>query len=713
METFFNPRAVAVVGAGTDNLGNHVVKNLIKGYQGGIYPVNRNHQTIEGLPCFPSVESIDGPVDLAIVLVPAAVVPAVLTACAAKGITRVIIESAGFAESGANGVALQERCVSIARQAGMRLWGPNCMGIVDVRREHFFTFMHPAIRAEGLLPGRISLIVQSGMMSAVFLAELARRGIGVAKACSIGNRCDVDECDLIPYLQQDPDTDVIAMYLESIPRGRLFARLVQSSNKPIVLLKGGRSRAGAAAAMSHTHSLSGDSRLLNSILSLSGVIQADSIFEMMETAKALQTMPPLPPRCRAAIVTLSGGAGILACDALEKHGIAIAALSEHTRTEVGRVFPPWMRVSNPIDLFPAVSINGRKVTFDCALSGVLADPGVDALVIHYVAGLDEAVPDLAELKRIMDQTGKAIVFWLMGRKEGSRKFREKARSVGIAVHDDAVRIAQGLSAVSRFGAYRNDPMPVAGEEPADPGSSLPPLPYLESVWDEYDSKGLLSRWGIPVVREQIVTDLDSAWEAAQRLGPPVVLKGLAPATAHKTELGLVKLGLTERVQLQSAFEGLQKGLQGQGRILIQKQAPSEYELIAGFMRDEQFGACVMFGLGGILAELEPDVMFALAPLNRAGALKLLRSLRNRKLMQGFRGMAPIDEEAMAGILVKLGDLGVAYPQIAQIDINPLVVAGGKPLAVDAGIVLYNGSEEFVHPGAGRDPGRSLNPGGNP
>jgi acetate---CoA ligase (ADP-forming) len=692
METFFNPRSVAVVGAGTQNLGNLVVKNLIDGYQGDIYPVNPNHGAIEGLPCYASIADIPGPVGLAVVLVPAAAVPAVLTECATKGTRRVIIESAGFAEAGPDGLALQDRCVAIAKDAGMRLWGPNCMGIVDVLRQNFFTFMHPAIRAEGLPPGRTSLIVQSGMMSAVFLAELARRDIGVSKACSIGNRCDVDECDLIPYLQQDPDTAVIAMYLESIPRGRRFVRLVQTSNKPIVLLKGGQSKTGAIAAMSHTHSLSGNARLLDSILALSGVVQAGSVFEMMETAQTLAGIPRLDPRCRTAIITLSGGAGILACDALEKQGISIATLSENTKTEMSRVFPPWMPVCNPIDLFPAVSMHGRRAPFVTALSAVLSDPGVDAVVIHYVAGLEEAAPDLVDLRKNMDQAGKAVMFWLMGSREGCRRFREQARAAGIPVHDDAVRIAQGLAAVARFSAHRSEPLITEGEGQPDRPEE-PPLPCGAATWDEYDSKRLLAEWRIPVVEERLVSDPEDAWAAFRSIGPPVVLKGLAPGMAHKTEHGLVKLGLSDRDKLQAAFEMLQNKMNPRGRILIQKQVSVDYELIAGFMRDDQFGPCVMFGLGGILAELEPDVMFAPAPLSPAGALRLMRSLRNRRLMQGFRGMPPIDEKAMADMLVRLGALGLAYPQIAEIDINPVAVAGGKPVAVDATVVLKKGSNE--------------------
>ena len=247
------------------------------------------------------------------------------------------------------------------------------MGLVDIHQKHFFTFMHPGVREEGLLPGRISLIVQSGMMSAIFLAELGRRGIGIAKACSIGNRADVDECDILEYLLKDPDTEVIALYLESIPRGRLFAQIAEGSTKPIVLLKGGKSKAGALAAKSHTYSLSGNSRLLNSVLEMSGVILADSIYQMMDLANTLATIPHVNPPCRTAVLSLSGGAGVLACDALESHGVPVAQLSEQTQKTVGEVFPVWMPVTNPIDLFPSVGLHGRDVVFDHTISAVLED----------------------------------------------------------------------------------------------------------------------------------------------------------------------------------------------------------------------------------------------------------------------------------------------------------------------------------------------------
>jgi acetate---CoA ligase (ADP-forming) len=315
--------------------------------------------------------------------------------------------------------------------------------------------MHPRVREEGVLLGRISLIVQSGMMSAIFLAELARKGIGIAKACSIGNRADVDECDVLEYLLKDPDTDVIALYLESIPRGRIFAQMVQRSTKPIVVLKGGRSKAGAIAAKSHTFSLAGNSRLLTSVLEGSGVTLVDEIFQMMDLANALTVIGRINPACRTAIVTLSGGAGILACDALEKRGLTVAQLSDETRKAIGEVFPDWMPVSNPVDLFPAVSTHGRDVSFNRAISSVLNDSNVDVLLIHYVAGLDEAFPDLADLKKRADELGKLVVFWLMGLQKACERFRQEAREIGILVHEDVSRMADCLWAASNFWASRS------------------------------------------------------------------------------------------------------------------------------------------------------------------------------------------------------------------------------------------------------------------
>ncbi len=446
MDKFFHPDSISVIGASKGKLGGQVLQNLLNGYRGSVYPVNPNYEEILGLPCFPSLESIPHKVDLAIVMVPAPLVPSVLEACGRKDVKRVIIESAGFAEVGEEGIALQEQCKAIAADAGIRVWGPNCMGLVDVRKRHFFSFMSQKIYEDELIPGGISLIVQSGMLSAIFLSELSRREIGVSKACSIGNRMDLDECDLLKYLLEDPETDVVALYLESIPRGRLFADIAKRADKPIVVLKGGRSESGARAALSHTFSLSGNSRLQDSVLRTCGVILAEDIYQMMDIANALTVISGIPSKPRAAIVTLSGGAGILACDALERHGIRVPRLSEKTGNALAEIFPDWMPVANPIDLFPAFAAHGREIVFNQTIPIVLEDPNVDILLIHYVAGVGDDYVDFEGLKKKVDKEGKAIFLWVMGRGEGLHRFLRKARASRLAVHGEITRIADCLAA---------------------------------------------------------------------------------------------------------------------------------------------------------------------------------------------------------------------------------------------------------------------------
>jgi acyl-CoA synthetase (NDP forming) len=691
MDLFFNPSSVAVIGASNRKGGYQIIRNLLYGYDGTIYPVNPNYKEIQGIPCFPSVEDITNQVDMAIIFVPAPAVPSVLKSCALKGITRVMIESAGFAEVGDNGKAIQDRCAAIAKEAGIRIWGPNCMGLVDVRRKYFFTFMSPIIYEDGLIPGRVSLIAQSGMLSAAFLADLmSQRTIGISKVCSIGNKSDVDECDLLEYLLGDTETDVVALYLESIPRGRLFAEIAVMAAKPIVALKGGKSKAGTRAAMSHTSSLSGNSRLLESILQMSGITLANDFHQMIDLARTLSMFPDAISTSRTVILTFSGGAGILSCDLMEKNGINIAQLSEKTIDALGTIFPNWMPVTNPVDLYPAMELHGRDPTYNQAISIVLEDPNVDVILVHYVAGLSDQILDLNTLKIRADSVGKAVLFWLIGLREDARSFRLKAQACGIPVYGEISRAVECLSAAVNFRPQKTHKNGLDDDVlPLPECNKQEPLLLLknERVLDEYESKHLLDRWHIPVVEEKLVPTLSKAEKAAQAMGFPVVLKGLLPGEVHKTELDLVQLGITVKSELENAFHKIREQLEGRGRILMQRQVDIDYELIAGFIRDQQFGPCIMFGLGGTLSELLTDVVFALAPLKRSEALKLIRHIRGKRLLEGFRGMAALNQERMAEVLVNLGNLGAAYSQIEQIDLNPVAVSEGLPIAVDATIVL--------------------------
>ncbi|MEE9910587.1 MAG: acetate--CoA ligase family protein [Deltaproteobacteria bacterium] len=690
MEKFFSPRSVAVIGASPreGSLGGQIMTNLRYGYTGRIYPVNPNYSDIQSLPCYPTVENIPDPVDLAIVIVPAPAVPEALAACGRKGIRCVIIESAGFSETGKEGRLLQERCLAIARAAGIRVWGPNCMGVVDVPKKFFFTFMHPCIYKDGLINGRISMVVQSGMLSAGFLADLmSERAVGIAKACSIGNKMDIDECDVLEYLLADNETDAVALYLESIVRGRRFLELADRAQKPIVLLKGGKSAAGAKAALSHTSSLAGNARLQDSLLSLAGVTIARDFQQMMEVARALAMIKQTPAGCRTAILTFSGGAGILSCDLIEQQGLRVAELSDATKRELAPVFPDWLPASNPVDMFPAFALKGPMVAYEGAFNAVVKDPKVDVIFLHFFVGLYPNYDRLKRFKETADREGKVLILWVIGRRDALKSFKREAQEAAIPVHGELFRAVECLACASRYTPRKKTPRLIHPKTPtllSKASSVLSDRP--QRIWDEFDSKRLLKTYSIPVVEEKIAESASAALRMARKMGFPVVLKGLAPGQVHKTESGLVCLGIPSAGALQAAYTGLVKRMKGRGRILLQRQMPVEYELIVGMLRDKQFGACVMFGLGGIFSELQKDVVFAPAPLSASTAKELIGRISGKKILQGFRGRKPLDMEAMAGILVALGNLAAACPDIEQIDINPLVVFQGNPVAVDATIV---------------------------
>ena len=569
------------------------------------------------------------------------------------------------------------------------------MGLVDVPRKHLFSFMHPRVYEDGLIPGRISLIVQSGMLSAGFLADLmSERSIGVGKACSIGNKSDVDECDILEYLIEDDETDAISLYLESIPRGRRFAQIASRSSKPIVVLKGGKSAAGAQAAISHTSSLAGNARLQDSILDLAGVTIAHDFQQMMELARALAMIPHTPPRCRTSILTFSGGSGILSCDLLEEQGLQIAQFSPETKSELAGIFPDWLPPANPVDLFPAFGAKGALPAFTAAFAAVVKDPAVDVIFMHYFAGLYRNFQGMREMKEIADREGKAVIMWVIGLREGTRMFREEAQKYGIPVHGELSRAVDCLAAASRYQPRTHEPQQKIDppERPSPDVSDILREGAGTRIWDEYASKRLLERCGIPVVEERIVSTAAEADNAAAAFGFPVVLKGIISGQIHKTESGLVRLGIATPDELRETFDELQRTVAGHGYVLIQRQVKADYELIAGFLRDDQFGPCVMFGLGGIFSEIEKDIVFAIAPLDSSDATALIRRIRGRKLLQGFRGMTPLQEDLMADILVRLGDLGASSERIEQIDINPLVVSRGIPTAVDATTVIEEDKE---------------------
>lgn len=447
MEGFLHPRSAAVVGASRDpNKGGHdLTHNLVKCLPGRVYPVNPRYGEVAGARCYASLADLPESPDLAVLFVPAQAVPDLLRQCAAKGVRSIMLQGAGFAETGAEGAKLQDECLAIAQANGLRLWGPNCMGVVDGNQPLVASFMRPAIWEGKLRPGGVSLIVQSGMLAAGFLMQVISQGyFGLAKACSIGNRVDVNECDLLEYFAHDPQTEVVAMYLESVSDPPRFRAAVENLGRPAILLKGGLSAAGAQAALSHTGSLAGNAAVAEGFFRQLGLHRAHDFVELMDLTKALYLWRGRAGGRRVGVITFSGAAGIVAADHLTAQGLELARLSPASLERLAAVFPPWMEPHNPVDLWPAIERSGRAETYGAALEALLADPGVDAVQAHYFvepAILDQGLDCLAAAAT----SPKPVTFWPVGDAGCFDDFRAQAEAMGAPVFGEVSRGARALA----------------------------------------------------------------------------------------------------------------------------------------------------------------------------------------------------------------------------------------------------------------------------
>ncbi len=695
MEFFFKPEGIAVVGATASKGkgGNIIVSNLKKGYSGKIYPVNPGYTEIEGLPCYSSLADVPDPVDLAIVFVAAHMVPRVINDCARRNIPGVMIQSAGFSETGPNGTALQQEIKQIAEKTGIRLWGPNCMGLVDANQRFVFSTVTPAIWDTGLACGNVSLIAQSGMLAGAFLIDLMSHGtMGISKVCSIGNKMDVDENDLLAYLIDDPETAAIGLYLESFTDCRRFMALSRRTTKPIVVLNGGKTAGGAAAAVSHTASLSASGVIVSGAMAQAGVVEANGFYQLTDYCKTLGMYPEIPAKGgnRLAVLTYTGAAGIVSADIMDRHNLKLSKLDTATLDALQTVFPEWMPPSNPVDMWPGIILNGSKKTYGKAMEAVCADPGVDAVFVHCFAGGFSLETDLDMMAKTAKQAGKPMVCWISGERDRVYQFQVSAQKTGVPVFREVMR------AVECLGILLNRPMVNETAERPDPSeqirrlkndSRLHVLTSENGPLDEYVSKQVLGACGIPVVEEKQVTSLAKARQAAAGFGFPLVAKGMVPGVSHKTESNLVYLGIASEQALETAVTTLLQTMEGHGSILIQKQVLGKIELVAGFVRNPRLGPCVMCGLGGVFAEALNDTVFGVAPLTLPDAVQMIDRLKCRNMLEGYRGFDPVDKSALGSILVTLGDLGCAYPGIQEIDINPLIIHKGSPIAVDGLVVL--------------------------
>jgi len=689
MEYFFEPRGIAVIGASPtpEKGGNIIINNLRKGYQGEIFPVNPRYDEIEGLKSYPSVLEVPDPVDMAIIYVGARMVPQAIEECGRRGIRGVMLQAAGFSESGPEGELFQEQAAEAARRNGVRIWGPNCMGLVDAVNRNVFSTVAPSIWSAGMTAGSISLIVQSGMLAGAFLIDVMTHGTsGISKACSIGNKMDIHECDILEYLMHDPDTDVVGMYLESISDGPRFISLCRKCEKPIVVLKGGKSAKGAEAALSHTASLAGNDAVVSGVLAQASVVKADDFFQMMDLCTSLAAYPTRSGQTgnRVAIMTYSGGAGIVSTDFLESRHLELAALSPQSLEILQKVYPPWMPPANPMDLWPGIIGNGAVSVYNEAVRAACSDPGVDGIFLHCFVGGFGLEPDLPTMSRLAAEARKPMVCWISGEREAVHRFQVEARELNVPAFREVYRAVECLGAILQY-QESAEPAGTPGSQELDLDSVS--LPEGACSLDEYQSKQVLGNVGFPVVEEAVAKSARDAAALAASMGFPVVLKGLAPDMIHKTEAGLVRLGISTASQAENVYRELDEAMAGRGDVLVQAQVESGLELILGMVRDPQFGPCVMIGLGGILAEALQDRVFASAPLSHEDGLKLIGRLKSQELLNGFRGARPVDREALASTLALLSRLGVSCSRISEIDINPMIIRDGLPVAVDATIIV--------------------------
>ncbi len=450
IDHFFHPDGVAIIGA-TDNTakgGYHILRNTLAGYKGRVYPVNPRYGEILGTKCYPNIESIPEKFDLAIYFIPAKSLPDTIRACAKKGVKAIIIESAGFSEVGEEGRRLQKESVDLARSFGIRLWGPNCMGLLDGHSRNVFSFMYSDTWMTLMKPGKVSLVVQSGMLSAGFLMMILERGgMGIAKVCSIGNKCDVNETELLEYLVADDETGVIGCYLESIVDGRKFLELARSTPKPIVVLKAGRSEQGAKAAMSHTASLSGSAAVYEGAFRQAGIVQVYDVHELMDFARGFSKVPFYYKGGDVAVITFSGGAGIVTSDLLADRGIRLADFGPETLRALKEVFPPWMDPSHPVDVWPSVELNGTVPVYTKAIDAVMKDPNVDSLIIEAVAWNLASLDYLTAAGEMQKRYGKPMVLWQIAGSDVEEHYRTAAEEAGIPVFTEISRCVAFIAGV--------------------------------------------------------------------------------------------------------------------------------------------------------------------------------------------------------------------------------------------------------------------------
>ena len=678
---FFSPRTVAVVGASTrrGSIGGELFRNILASdFDGIAYPVNPKAASVAGVKAYGTVAEIPGGIDLAVVCVPADKVLDEAEAALRKGTRALCVISAGFAETGTGGQRRQDQLLARVRAHGARLVGPNCLGIFAAAHGLNATFAPHSFPA-----GNIGFSSQSGALGLALLEQAARRGVGLSGFVSIGNKADVSSNDLLEYWEDDPETDLVLLYLESFGNPRKFGRVARrvARKKPILAMKGGRTSAGQRAAGSHTAALAGSTAAVDALFRQAGVTRADSLEELVDAA-VLLSRQPLPRGRRAAVLTNAGGLGILAADGCAAAGLELPPLAPETRARLASVLPREASVANPVDMLGSAV----GATYEAAIPHLLADAGIDSLLVLFVppvvADLDEVAEAVVRGVHAAGATGKPVLaaFICAG---GAPPALIQA-DPPIATFDFPESAARALGHAAERAEWLRRPSAAAAVPDGIDRETADSLvaSVLESSNDAWltarQVRKLLRAYGIPVVAEHVAENTEEAVAAANELGYPAVVKTAVPGL-HKTDSGGVALGLSDAAAITRAAQ--QIGCP----VLVQKMVEGGVELLAGVVQDDVFGPLVAFGPGGVFAELIGEAQFRIAPLSQAEAEELVLTGKAGKLVRGFRGRPPAGGAALVDLVLRLARLAEDQPAIAELDLNPVIALPDRCVAVDARI----------------------------
>ena len=693
LKLFFQPRAVAVIGASRQRgtIGGEIFHNLLSyGFNGPVYPINPTATSIENVRAYPSIETVPGPVDLAVIVVPAAKVVEVASECARRGVKALVVISAGFSETGEEGKRRQAELLGVCRSAGMRLIGPNCMGIVNTNS----AVLLDATFAPGIPPrGRVGFSSQSGALGLAIMEFANSLGLGISTFVSVGNKADISGNDLLRYWESDADTDVILLYLESFGNPKKFSEIARrvGRKKPIAVVKSGRSAAGARATSSHTGALLAASDVtVDALFRQAGVVRTDTLAELFDVA-SLFANQPLPQSNRVGIITNAGGPAILCADACEARGLEIPILSHGSQTRLRAFLPAGASVANPVDMIASAPAEDYRK----AIEIVGADENIDSLIVIFTPPLVTRANDVAkcivEAAERIDRTKPVLSVFLSANQAPPELRTTKFR---IPVYSFPETAAIALSRANRYRQWRERretyPAKFADIRADEAAAVIASALARGEGWLLPDEVAkICSCYGLPLIAQSIVTNADDVRAAVKKMGGEIALKAIAPGLVHKTEAGAVRLHLRDAEMVHKAALEMVDRLRSQGHspsgFVVQQMAQPGIEMLVGVVHDPQFGPVIACGAGGIQVELLKDVSIRLTPLSNEDATEMVRELKTYPLLTGFRGSAACDVAALEEGLLRVSAMVEDIPQIAELDCNPFVIHEHGATILDARI----------------------------